>query len=355
MKSLIVVIYLFLLVNICNVLHSQNVENKNTFIEEWIFPNIPDSLIKPLTLETGIKNTCSLLLLDSIRAFGNIRGMSCDENDNLYVWDDGYLALWKFSCHGEKLWRKKFEKGNNDGEFNNVGPAFAVSRKGKICLGDKGNKTITILASNGNFIKRFKVDMWPATITFGKDESIYIAGFPMSYQGNLVQHYDIDGIFINSFCERKNMTREVMFSGNSGRLSTDEEGNIYYAYFYPYQIEKYSKTGKLLNIIESNEDEFIAPRMENGMIASPSGLKGLINIPKNYLAVVVYENINSGNWRIDFYHSDKIIKKLFSDKVLPINFSYRYSAVDSKGNLYFDLFAKPEPVIIKYKIDYSIL
>ena len=215
------------------------------------------------------------------------------------------------------------------------------------------NKRITILDSNGNFVSEFPINMWPASITFGNDGSLFIVGFPMSYKDNLIQHYSLDGKFINSFCKRGNMSREVMFSGNAGRLSTDSKGDIFYMEFYPYQIEEYTPDGKLLNTITDSDNEFIAPKFNNGMVDWTSGLRGVMNFNDNRWGVIVYLNKNTGKWRLDLYDSNKRIEKLNSDKDFPLHFSYRCSAVDSKGNLYFDIYTQNEPLIVKYKLALS--
>ena len=175
----------------------------------------------------------------------------------------------------------------------------------------------------------------------------------MSYKGDLIQHYSFDGKFINSFCKRGDMPKAVMFSGNAGRVSTDNNGDIFYMNFYPYQIEKYTPEGKLLITIKDSEDEFIEPQFNNGMADWISGLRGLMNFNDNHWGVIVYLNKNTGKWRLDLYDANKRIEELNSDKDFPLNFSYRCSAVDSKGNLYFDIYTQKEPLIVKYKLALS--
>jgi len=353
----VLVIFSVILFGISSPLYSQSSGGRNIFSKKWVYPDTPDSLIKPVILGLKKNGSSSVHQNDSAKVFSNIAGMGCDKNDNLYVWDAGYLALWKFSPDGTKLWRDLYKNGKGDGEFINAGPAFAVSKNGKICIGDKVAKTITILDGSGNFISKFKVDMMPSSAAFGNDESLYITGFPFTYKGDLIQHYDINGKYLDSFGERKDMTKEVMWSGNSGKLSVDKDGNICFAWFYPYRVEKYSPAGQLLSTIENKDDEFTAPKYvtvdNRETVDWTSGLRGIINIDKNYMAVIAEPDKNTGNWRIDLYNSDKLCGEILSDKDMPFNFSYRFSAIDSKGNLYFDVLTESGSIIIKYDVAYS--
>jgi len=329
-------------------------ELKNIFTQEWVYPNLPDSTIKPEIFGKTVNYNNTVLLPDSLRTFGIIGGMGCDKNNNLYVWDDKFVTLWKFSPDGKKLWSKKFKKESKEGSYNMVGPAFAVSKEGKICLGDRITKTLNILDDSGHFINKFKLDMMPAAITFGNDGTIYVVGFEMSYKGNLIHHYTESGKFIGSFCKRIS-SDAIKYSGNSGRLGTDKEGNIYYAHFYPYEIDKFSKDGILLKSFKREVKNFNPPERE-GMIARwTSGIRGLINLNNNYTAVVVCLDVKKNDWGIDFYDTQGNWKGFISNKDLPMYFYYRYSTSDSKGNVYFDINAKPEPVIVKYKVNYKQL
>lgn len=201
MKKILVLIVLIL--SFAAAVSAQD-KQLNIFTKAWVYPDIPESKIKNDLIETARAAVCQALPSDSLRVFGNIRGMGFDKNDNLYVWDDGYQALWKFLSDGKKSWRKKYEKdGKAEGTFINVGPAFAVAEDGQICLGDKGNRTISLLDSSGKFIRRFKVEMMPAAITFGKDGSVYVTGFGFTYKGDLVQHFSSGGEFLGAFCKRE--------------------------------------------------------------------------------------------------------------------------------------------------------
>ncbi|MGE5399006.1 MAG: hypothetical protein ACM3S2_01295 [Ignavibacteriales bacterium] len=359
MKTITLVI-LFNLVLFYNSFSQNHTHLPNDAIKSvWHYPNVPESSIAPYEKDTLLPAVCSPLPPESERTFGNIRGMGCDKDDNLYVWDDGYSALLKFSPDGKLLWRKKYARGKDEGAFINVGPAFAVSGKGYVCLGDKGNKTVSILDNNGSYMRRFDVNMWPATITFGDDETIYIAGFEMSYSGNIIHHYTLSGDKINSFCERKETSPAVAMSGNSGRLLKGENGNIYYAHFYPYLVEEYSKDGVLLSSIKKESAEFQPPqwtiREGSRIMESRAGLKGLTFIDKNYLSVVVFRKVSENDWTIDLYDTTARQKASLSNKDFPKDFLFRYWAADSKGNVYFDQDTKPEPVIIKYNINVKSL
>lgn len=335
----------------CGSQNDSSGESQILFTKQWSYPALPDSLLNYNADEQHIQQVCQVLPPDSLRTFGNIRGMGCDKNDNLYIWDDGYLALWKFSSNGEKIWRKKYSKGNEEECLNSVKGAFAVSQNGKICVGDFQTKSLTILDNDGNFMNKFKVNMLPATITFGNDESVYVAGFEMSYKGPLIHHYSNTGEFLGSFCERDDSSKLVMMTGNSGRLSSDTNGNIYYSFFYPYRIRKYTQDGRLLNEINRDIENFKAPSREGMMVKWTSGLRGIMTLPNDMLGTNVVYNQDEKNWVIDIFDSEGNWLKSIPHGELPNRFMARYWAVDSKNNIYFDIFAKTEPVVVKYKFN----
>ena len=337
--------------------NESSVETLALLTKEWAYPDLPDSLLNYYADNTHIAQVCQVLPPDSLQTFGNIRGMGCDKYDNLFIWDDGYLALWKFSSNGEKIWRKKFNKGNEEGAFNSVKGAFAVSRNGQICIGDFQTKSLTILDSDGNYKNKFNVGMFPATITFGKDESIYVAGFEMSYKGPLIHHYSDTGEFLSSFCERDESSKLVMMTGNSGRLITDIDGNIYYSFFYPYKIEKYSPEGKFIKTLKREIDNFQSPYREEMMVKWTSGLRGITTFPSNLIGVAVVLDNDKQNWGIDFFNTEGEWLKYFSNNEndFPNKFRFRYWIADSKGNIYFDIFTKTEPVVVKYHVNFNKL
>lgn len=346
-----------IILSLFSALYAQNSTGK-IFSKEWAYPEIQESPAKKNLI--NVKAPTCQIPPEGTREFGSIDGLGLDKNDNLYVWDNGYNALFKFSPDGKKLWRKKYEKdGKAEGTFGNVGLAFTVSESGQIALGDKSGRTISLLDSSGKFIRRFKVDMLPGAITFGKDGDIYVTGFGFSYKGDLVQHYSSAGHFINAFCKRENDSKAIDWSGNSGRLSTDKDGNIYFSHFYPYRIEKFSKDGILLKKIEQNRENFIAPIIVNNsgakMVECPSGLRSISFIPQGYLSVAVFYNQREGKWNMDLFDLDGNLKAAISQSSYPVPFYCRCSASDSKGNLYYDVDAGIEPAIIKYSVNYNEL
>jgi hypothetical protein len=334
--------------------------SKPTISQAWVYPIINESLIKPFVFEANVTQNCQELPPDSVRIFGNIRGLACDRNDNLYVWDDGYQALWKFTSEGNKLWRKKYPKGTGDAEFLNVGPAFAVSKNGELCLGDKQNKTITLMDSSGEFKNKFKLNMLPASITFGLDGTLYIEGFQMSYSGNIIHHYSSSGKFLGSFCERKDTSFLARFSGNCGRLITDHAGNIIYSHSFPYFVEIFSPDGHLMKTIERAIEGLSGPTLDTNIITpsgqrgkivnSHSALKGLTLFNDQCFFVAVMMEQDSNKWGLDFFSFTGNFQKTLSVAQFPKPFWYRYSTADSEGNVYFDLTTQSDPIIVKYHI-----
>lgn len=181
---------------------------------------------------------CTIMHPESLGYFGWIRGLGCDSLGNLFVWDDGYHALWKFSDTGKLIWKVKYDTTNPYIHIGDVKGAFAVARDGHVYVGDFSEQQIIILDPKGNVDKIFKIGFRPATLTFGNDGSIFVAGFGVFYEGPYIYKYSQTGQILGQFCSRDSLSMLYDYSGNAGRLVTDRDGNIYYGFNSPYKVSK---------------------------------------------------------------------------------------------------------------------
>jgi hypothetical protein len=318
---------------------------------------MPDSAINTPTI-SEVSGTCPVYPSGDVRQIAHIRGLTCDNSDNLYAWDEEYHTVWKFSSTGKIIFKKIFGSGECDSCINVAKDAFAVSGDGLICIGGFMKKTLTILDSNGNFKNRFKIKLVPNSVTFGKDNSIYVTGFPFTYRGPIIHHYSLTGEFLGSFCERDEITELNKLNGYSGRLITDSNGDIYYASFYPYRIGVYSPEGKQEKIIERKVEGFVG--MESKVNANKnhqisSGLRGVNILNNKYITVISALNAASKNWSLDFFDVEGKYKFSIPNSKLPNYFYMGSWAADSKGFIYFTIEAHDDTFIVKYKIDYDKL
>jgi hypothetical protein len=323
------------------------------FVRLWVYPDMPDSLLNFVSTEEHEARVCKMPPPWEKDEFGNIRGMGCDAANNLYVWDDGYPALCKFSPSGQLLLRRRINDTINGVTISHVSGAFAVAPNGESCVGDLSSKTLTLLDPNGNVMSNFKIGMLPATIVFGKDASLFVAGFEMFYSGPIVHHYSRTGKLLAQFCERDKLSKLVMMTGNAGRLAADAQGNVYYSFFYPYKIVKFSPSGDSLACLSHLADELKPPSREGPTVSWKSGVRGLTVLPKSFLLSVVYTAQNQ--WSIDVFNSDGSWVRRLPSSALPHHFNFRYWATDQEGNIYFDIINNDKNFIVKYGVSLSAL
>jgi hypothetical protein len=352
------------------------------FTKAWAYPDLPDAvIIKALAAKHSLQDG-----VDSIKQFENINGMACDKHDNLYVWDEKpkqkqnlskvencdkeslkneHKILWKFSSAGKVLFKKNFYSGSEKGCINTVMGALAVSDDGLICLGDFVTCSVTILDSNGNFINRFNTIIKPVHIAFGKDNSIYVTGFEMLYNGPLIYHFSPSGTFLGKFCERDKISDKNKFTGNTGRLFVDSDGIVYYAFSYPYRIAVFLPDGAKKQIIERDVDYIKAPEKIVNIVDTTkakythyadkqtSGLNGITVWDNKYLAVISYSNFYATDWNIDIL--DRNGKFIFSipNGELLYKFSICDWSTDTKGCVYFNIKTNVGNMIVKYKINFN--
>ena len=357
------VLFILILLASFNLAFPQSSNSSKIFTKIWTMPNYPDTVLNtPLGVED--KGSCRVYFPDSNSIFSVINGMACDKEDNLYLWED-IKTIWKFSSTGEKIFKIKASQGETEDSNKFFSKsAFAVSNDGLICLGERSGNikygALVIFDKNGNFQRRIKIKVMPATVTFGLDNSIYVAGFEMLYKGPIVQHYSLSGKFIGSFCGRDAISERNNKTGNAGKLYTDSAGRIYYAFFCPYRVKVFSATGDSVKTIERN----IAGMKEALNVVQTNGanhkiysstpnfaLRGVTVLDENNIATASFGNLSKNEWNIDLFDIAGKYKCSIPNSALPDSFSFQQWAHDSKGDVYFNIGTYKGFAVVKYKID----
>ncbi len=318
------------------------------FMKAWKYPAIENPYKKQAPVVVEEVNACTILPPESLLYIGWVRGLGCDSNGNLYIWDDGYTALWKLSPSGTVLWKNKYDSVHSNAQIRGVRGAFAVSPGGQVCIGDFPSQRLILLDSSGTITSNFKIAIKPAAVTFGKDGSLFVSGFGFMYQGPYVLEYSAQGVLMRRFCERDSLSRLADWSGNSGKLATDSDGNVYYSFFYPYRIMKFSPNGDLVKTITRTVAELKPPSQVGGVMIAKTGIRGLLTLPDNTLAVQVF--LDKTIWRYDIFSTNGEWLRQVSWSELPDEFWFRYWAADPRGNVYFDMSSKEWQEVVKYKI-----
>lgn len=288
---------------------------------------------------------------------GMITSFFVDHELNLYVADDAFKVIRKYSTDGKLLEKFAFRAGKGPGEFSNIHSIYVDSLFNVYAI-DKINSNLTVFDSSNTLLLTKKIKFMPAQIVVYEPMVVDISGFPFTYQGNLIHRYNLlsgDSV-ITTYAERPTDKKfELGFrSGNSGRLVNDKSGFIYFSHFYPYVIKKFSFDGKLLNIFEGNKD-IAAPFRSTitNTIESPAGIRELVILPSNKLLVLFVEK--KGDELIQYFHiwdsENGEFLGAIPCKDLGLNF-VRFIRSDNEGNIYLD-FIDPYPHIVKYKLTFE--
>ncbi|MEJ2745763.1 MAG: NHL repeat-containing protein, partial [bacterium] len=131
------------------------------------------------------------------------RGICVDGKGRIWVADSGNGVLKLFSKDG-KLVRVIGQKGSGKGEFMSP-TGIAVDRKGKVYVADTGNRRVQILGRGGDYDSEFSVDGWQP------------------------------GVY------------------NEPGIDVDKRGDVYLTDPRAHRVLKYSRTGKLLGVLNPME------------------------------------------------------------------------------------------------------
>ncbi|MDP2209905.1 MAG: hypothetical protein Q8K98_14205 [Bacteroidota bacterium] len=292
---------------------------------------------------------------------GLITSFTLDQVQNLYVADDAFKVIKKFSKEGILTRTYGYRAGKGPGEVSNIHNIY-VDTTGNVYVIDKINQNINVYDSLNHLITTFKLHFLPAQIIAVRPLIVDVMGFPFSYDGDLIRRYNLFNVYSDkpemTYCERPTgqNAKMSMMSGNSGRLVKSSEGNIYYSFFYPYIIQKFSEEGKLLSIINGTRSlnaPFFDPSV--GIFKASSGVREVAILPGDILLLLVdIERGNEVEQYFDFidgkngeYLGSVLCKDLGLEQV-------RFIRSDIEGNIYMDKM-DPYPHILKYKLFLELL
>lgn len=289
--------------------------------------------------------------------FGLITSFTLDQYQNLYVADDAFKVVKKFSREGKFIRNFGYGAGKGPGEFSAI-HGICVDSIENVYVLDKSNINITVFDSLNNLVSSLRTPFLPAQIIAVNPMTVDVSGFPFTYNGNLIHRYNL--VNKNSdkpemtYCKRTNSedAKLGMLSGNSGRLVKSSSGNIYFSFFYPYEIHKFSSAGQYLSTIKGTRS-LTAPYVNpnTGSIDSPSGVQEFVILPNDILLALTYESTNGEKEQFFDFFDGKNGMSLGSVQCKDLNLkNIRFLRTDIKGNLYLDVMY-PYPHILKYSVE----
>ncbi|HEX2869061.1 MAG TPA: 6-bladed beta-propeller [Ignavibacteriales bacterium] len=291
---------------------------------------------------------------------GLISSFTIDQFRNVYILDDAFKVVRKFSSEGKFIRNFGYGSGKGPGELN-FPHGVCVDSSLHVYVIDKSNRNITVFDSLNNLVGTVKVPFFPAQIIPISTMRVDVMGFLFSYRGDMFRRYDFlkEKPEIPELTYGERLTGRIaemsIQTGNSGRLVKSPSGDIYYCFFNPYLIRKYSVDGKLLMSMYG-ERKLPAPHMDPkaGIVRSSAGVSEFVVLPHEILMTLVYEFDEDEEIQYFDFFNGKTGKFLGSVPCKELGLEkVRYMKTDDDGNIYLDI-AEPYPHLNKYKLSMEL-
>lgn len=332
------------------IIFSQN-ENSNDFEK---ISNLTLRLDNGYNLELKFIQSFGGSSIDDQEIIGRINAFCVDNNENLYVADGSILKVLKFSKEGklEKVYGRGGGKG--PGEFTNISDV-KVDSINNIYVLDKMNMRISAFDRDNTFLSLQKISFLAGKISVVSPMIIDVVGFGFTYKGELIYRYNLadqQNSFIERYVSRLNdkKTEEGMRIGNLNCMKRSKSGDLYFSYYYPYYLIKYSPERepewKITGKRKLPRPEYSGSRNN---VKSSSGIDEMILFEReNLVGLIVSINKNENRkYFLDFYEMNEgSYFGSVSLNELGIGF-IRNIETDDNGNLYLER-NDPYPHIQKY-------
>ncbi len=239
--------------------------------------------------------------------------LSVDNSSNIYVADNFYGDIVKFSpCNNKPLWSSG-SLGAGPGQFN--GPVGVALDQASVLVGDSENFRVEKLsASSGSYVSsltypRFGLLSSPFDTAFDGSGNIYVAD-----EGNSrVQKFSLAGLFVLSWGATE--TAGALFDPFG--ITVDHTGNVYVADYSNSRVEKFLPNGTYVGDLGNGNKRFVNPY---GVTVDPGNN--------------VYVTDNTNNTVQKFDSSGNVIIE-WSSKTGNCQFTNPTGvAIDGSGNVY---------------------
>ncbi|MCP3963934.1 MAG: 6-bladed beta-propeller [bacterium] len=291
--------------------------------------------------------------LDELYAFfGTISDIEIGSQGEIYVLDDANYVVKKFSKEGEILVSFGGE-GQGPGEFLKP-KKMAIDDRGRVYVTDTMKLRVLIFDTDGEFLGGVPTQVIPAHLAVGPDDDIFLTGFFDFGDFRIHRLSSENGTVRGQFCDSYNVTELVSRAGEAGHVYVDSAGDLYFSFFYPYDVRKYTAEGEAVARFARKASFFRPPKAQKkakDVMMAPTGVAQLLGLPNGNIMVVLKHVDITGEETTFSSHFDIFTPEgkwllSFSPDALETNW-IRNVAVDREGKLYLD-YAKPFPHIRRY-------
>lgn len=288
--------------------------------------------------------------------FGSITDIAIDNIGNIYVLDSKNSRIQKYSGEGEYIQSIGKGRGAGPGELNRP-KNISIDEHGNLFVADMNLLRITIFNSKGDVLNTIKTIIQPIDMVIGNNDEIYVTGSFDVGKYKIYKYNSSNGKLVKVFCEEVNKENDAILIANiggTGRLSVSKEGYIYFSFFYPYLIRKYSQDGDLISQFSRIASFYKLPTIEkSGKIKDVlTGSHELTTLPDGKVLHVI-KNIDFVNSKsilyFDLFDQNGNWLTSFPSTVFDPNWTGKVLSVDLEGYLYMD-FWDPFPHVIKFEL-----
>lgn len=209
---------------------AKNREWKPLHVEKIFSLGIEDGLLRPLSVRV-------------------------DKRGNIYIFDLGDTCVKKFTSDGKFI--QKFGKGRGQGPGEFINPTdYGIKNNGEVWICDPVIGYITVFDIKGIPIETYRTNNPPMRLgLFSSNGFLVVPLFfvvPSFFMELSFEKYDARGKLMSIFnlpipWKKKSRSHLIM----DGRLSVDDEDNIYYAFIRVGLLASFSQEGNLRYLVET--------------------------------------------------------------------------------------------------------
>lgn len=247
---------------------------------------------------------------DSKYDFGIIRDFIIDNNNDIYLLDVSDYSIKKIFNQDGRI--DAFPLGKGKGPCELLNPkSISIDPYNNLYIADMNLQKIVVIDSLKNCLPSLQLKSLPSRILSVGLNKVLVYNFPFRGGDSLIQYYNFQNEYENDnpnvvyLMEKIWNNKAIDYTGSTGRIIKDYNGNIYCSYYFPYEIRKYSSKFKLLKKFTRKEKYFEEPVFKNSIVKSTSGIKDIFILNEKYLcAQIFYEKNEKTVTQIDVFNTE---------------------------------------------------
>ncbi|MGC8898855.1 MAG: 6-bladed beta-propeller [Bacteroidota bacterium] len=255
-----------------------------------------------------------------------------DGKGDIYILDFSAPDIVRFSSSGQFSMRFGMGKGKGPGELINP-TDFCIDNRGNVFVVDPVNYVITKFSGEGKVVSTFRPKSMPQRVGALPDGDVAVVS---AIGTNLVAIYR-NGQLVREFGHLSEQQQRYALAFD-GYLTTDSEGNLYYAFTRAGLLISYSKIGSRIFFVKTIDatplPKLSVSGVNGGVItrfADPSSFTALsVSVDKGRVYILNYKGARgSPGVPLDIYNSSD------GKYICTVMTPGKFSACDVRGNMVY--------------------